>query len=104
MGVKKDVGYDLSLKARQRDGEISKINFQLVDKNGKILGETTIDPDGEKWEKYETSFNATTTEAKAMLKITFEGKGTIDLDMVSLFPQDTWKGRKKGMRKDLVQL
>lgn len=25
------------------------------------------------------------------------------MDMISLFPQDTWKGRKGGMRKDLVQ-
>ena len=38
------------------------------------------------------------------LKITFEGTGTIDLDMISLFPEDTWKGRKNGLRKDLVQL
>ena len=40
----------------------------------------------------------------AKLKITFEGTGTIDLDMISLFPEDTWKNRKNGLRKDLVQL
>jgi alpha-N-arabinofuranosidase len=28
----------------------------------------------------------------------------MDLDMVSLFPVDTWKGRPNGLRKDLVQL
>ena len=30
--------------------------------------------------------------------------GTVDLDMVSLFPVDTWKHRPNGLRKDLVQL
>ncbi|RZJ29689.1 MAG: alpha-L-arabinofuranosidase, partial [Chryseobacterium sp.] len=31
------------------------------------------------------------------------GKGVVNLDMISLFPQETWKGRKGGLRKDLVQ-
>lgn len=44
------------------------------------------------------------TEVKAQLKITFEGIGTIDLDMIFLFPKDTWNNRKNGLRKDLVQL
>ena len=30
--------------------------------------------------------------------------GTVDLDMVSLYPVDTWKHRPNGLRKDLVQL
>ncbi len=33
-----------------------------------------------------------------------EGPGTVDLDMVSVFPEDTWQGRENGLRKDLVQL
>jgi alpha-L-arabinofuranosidase len=28
----------------------------------------------------------------------------IDLDIISLFPTDTWKGRKGGMRADMIQL
>src|SRR5690606_15820475 len=31
-------------------------------------------------------------------------KGGMDLDMISLFPKDTWKGRKGGLRADMVQL
>ncbi|MDZ7608090.1 MAG: hypothetical protein U5K79_21495 [Cyclobacteriaceae bacterium] len=48
--------------------------------------------------------NATKTEKKASLKITFEGNGVVEMDMISMFPKDTWMGRPKGMRKDLVQL
>jgi alpha-L-arabinofuranosidase len=29
--------------------------------------------------------------------------GVIDIDMISLFPHDTWKGRPGGLRNDLVQ-
>ncbi len=104
MGVKKDAKYNLSLKAANHDGAINKIIIQLIDKDKKVLGETSIVPTSNDWKSYSTQFTATQTEAKAKLKITFEGTGTIDLDMISLFPEDTWKNRKNGLRKDIVQL
>ena len=104
MGVKKDAKYNLSLKAANHDGAIKKIIIQFIDKDKKVLGETSIVPTSNDWKSYSAQFSATQTEAKAKLKITFEGTGTIDLDMISLFPEDTWKGRKNGLRKDIVQL
>lgn len=104
MGVKKDARYNLSFKAANHKGAIRKIIFQLIDKDQKVLGETSVVPKSDEWTNYTSQFVATETEAKAKLKITFEGTGTIDLDMISLFPEDTWKNRKNGLRKDLVQL
>lgn len=104
MGIKKDAKYNLSLKAANHIGAIKKIRVQFIDKNNNVLGETTIAPTATAWQNYTAQFTATQTEAKAKLKITFEGTGIIDLDMISLFPEDTWKGRKNGLRKDLVQL
>ena len=104
MGIKKEAKYNLSFKAANHNRAIKKITFQFIDKNNKVLGESSIIPDSNDWQSYNTSFIATQTEAKAKLKITFEGTGTIDLDMISLFPEDTWKNRKNGMRKDIVQL
>lgn len=104
MGIKKDAKYNLSLKAANHDGAIKQINIQFIDKNGKTVGETTIVPSSSDWKNYTAQLTATQTEAKAQLKITFKGTGTIDLDMISLFPEDTWKNRKNGMRKDIVQL
>lgn len=104
MGIKKDAKYNLSLKAANPNGTIKKIIIQFIDKNKKVLGETSIVPTAKNWESYTAQFTATQTEAKAQLKITFEGTGTIDLDMISLFPQDTWNNRKNGLRKDIVQL
>ncbi len=104
MGIKKDNPYNLSLKAANPDGTIKKIIVQFIDKNKKVLGETSIVPTAKDWQTYTAQLTATETEAKAQLKITFEGTGIIDLDMISLFPQDTWKNRKNGLRKDIVQL
>jgi alpha-N-arabinofuranosidase len=104
MGVKKDAKYNLSLKVANHNSAIQKIIIQLIDKDQKVIGETSIVPKSGQWTNYTSQITATQTEAKAKLKITFEGTGTIDLDMISLFPEDTWKNRKNGLRKDLVQL
>ncbi|MCV9927580.1 alpha-L-arabinofuranosidase [Flavobacterium sp. LS1R49] len=104
MGVKINAKYNLSLKAANPEGTIKKIIIQFIDKDQKVLGETVIIPSSKEWKNYTVQFIATQTEAKAKLKITFEGTGIIDLDMISLFPEDTWKNRKNGLRKDIVQL
>ena len=104
MGIKKDAKYNLSLKAANPSGGIKKIIIQFIDKDKKVLGETSITPNAKDWQNYNVQFNAVQTEAKAQLKITFEGTGTIDLDMISIFPEDTWNNRKNGLRKDIVQL
>ena len=104
MGIKKEAKYNLSLKAANHDASIKKIIIQFIDKDKKVLGETYIVPTSNDWSSYTAQLIATQTEAKAQLKITFEGTGTIDLDMISLFPEDTWMHRKNGMRKDIVQL
>ena len=59
---------------------------------------------GDGWQRDTVSFTATATEPKGQLYIWFEGQGTVDMDMISLFPQHTWKERPGGLRADLVQL
>jgi alpha-L-arabinofuranosidase len=103
IGVKKDNQYNFSIQARQQEG-ITKINVELQDPSGVTIGQATINPSGNEWKKYGVSFKATTTTAKAKLVVRFEGKGIIDIDMVSLFPQDTWRQRPDGFRADLIQL
>ncbi|MEN3323667.1 alpha-L-arabinofuranosidase C-terminal domain-containing protein [Mariniflexile soesokkakense] len=104
MGIKKDAAYSLYISASKKSGDIKTINIQFIDKSGAVLGETKIVLTSSDWKDYTSQLVATKTEAKAQIKITFEGTGEIDLDMISLFPVDTWKGRKNGLRKDLVQL
>ena len=103
MGIKKDLQYNFSVLARVLGGS-STMRIELVDDKGKVLGETKVTPSGNTWKKYTANFKATDTEPKAKLNIWFDGKGVVDIDMVSLFPNDTWKGRANGLRADLVQL
>ena len=105
MGIKKDLGYDFSFLYRQRADNI-KIYVEIVNDKGETIGKTTLQTSNtsNEWKKATTSFKSSETELKAHLNIWFEGNGSIDLDMISLFPQDTWKGRPGGMRSDMVQL
>ncbi len=104
MGIKEGESYNLYLSAAKHSGNISKINVQFIGENNVVLGETSVDITSSDWTDYTAQITANKTLAKAKLKFTFEGTGEIDLDMISLFPFDTWKGREKGLRKDLVQL
>nr|WP_319399494.1 alpha-L-arabinofuranosidase C-terminal domain-containing protein [uncultured Carboxylicivirga sp.] len=83
----------------------SKVDLRvsLLDSLGQVIGKTNIELSGKDWKKYEVSFVCSKTDPKAKLKLYFEGKGTVNFDMVSLFPDDTWKHRKGGLRADLVQ-
>src|SRR5690606_33447000 len=77
-----------------------------VDSTGRRIGKGEWQPEGgdSDWQKGKMSFTATATLAKAKCNIWFEGQGVIDLDMISLFPADTWKGRSGGLRADMVQM
>jgi alpha-L-arabinofuranosidase len=103
IGIKKDNQYNFSVLARNVDGNI-KLKIELISASGSKIGETTIENIGNSWAKYTASFKATATEPKASLNVLAIGKGEIQLDMVSLFPNDTWKNRPNGLRADIVQL
>src|SRR5665213_3122097 len=104
MGIKKNLQYNFSVWAKPESGNIS-MHVQLIDSTDNSLGESsTIRISKGGWQKYNTSFTATATSPKAKMMVWFGGKGVADFDMISLFPQDTWKERPGGLRADLVQL
>jgi len=104
MGIKQNIKYNFSILASLPFESNIKLRIELVSEKGEKIGETSISPNGKEWKKYESGFVATKTDLRATLRIFFEGTGIIDIDMVSLFPGDTWKGRPNGLRADLVQL
>ena len=106
MGVKKDIRYFFSLLYSQPVAAQIQLHISLIDSTGNVLGDTIFIPtikDGN-WHKQSASFLSHATCPKAKLRIDFMGDGYIRLDMVSLFPSDTWKGRPGGMRADMVQM
>ncbi|MFD2160812.1 alpha-L-arabinofuranosidase C-terminal domain-containing protein [Paradesertivirga mongoliensis] len=105
MGIKSGLRYDFSVMYRQANPGV-KMHLELINSKNEVIGRGEISPSGagDEWKKQSVSFNATATEPKAKLNIWFEGSGVVDLDMISLFPSDTWKGRPGGMRADMIQL
>jgi alpha-L-arabinofuranosidase len=103
MGVKKDVQYNFSLFGRKGgEGNVS-LKIELVSAKGATIGSATLGGFTDTWAKHSVSLTSSATDEKAHLNIIFVGNGKIDVDMISLFPEDTWKNRPNGLRADLVQ-
>ena len=102
--VKKDAEYRFSVWAR---GENQKIRVEIINNSSmgesQVLVANSLDINSKDWKQYELILKAPVTEAKAHLRIFLASPGAVDLEHVSLFPVDTWKGRKNGLRKDLVE-
>src|SRR5687767_14648571 len=108
IGVHKGKQYDFSIMAKTETPASIKIKVQLLNHAGKIVGNTSIEnfssnPVTIGWKKYSASFITSDTAQKGKLNLVFEGQGVIDIDVISLFPHDTWKNRPGGLRNDLVQ-
>ncbi len=105
IGLKKDAEYRLMVTARTGDSNIAvNLVVELVDSTGKVLAENQLSGLTKDWKKYEVILKPVKTEANARLNVLVKGKGLAEIETVSLFPVDTWKGRKNGLRSDLVQL
>ncbi len=105
MGIKKNLRYDFSVLYRTSAQNI-RLHVELLNSKNEIIGSTAMDvkATGEQWSKLAQSFQSTDTAYKGRCRIWFEGTGTVDMDMISLFPEDTWMKRPGGMRADMIQL
>ena len=104
MGVRQGEKYLFSIQARVPEGKVKGLRLQLVAADGRTLGTSEVNGLTGRWKKHTATIEATATEPKARLQLILEGAGTVNLDMVSLFPQHTWKNRPGGLRADLVQM
>ncbi len=100
--LKKGDKYLFNLFARSTAKTTLKVS--LTDKDGKILaqGKVTV-PAGSDWTKLDAKLTAKADCSDAMLKIEIPAKSEVSLDMISLFPEKTFKGHKNGLREDLAQ-
>ena len=105
ISVKSGAIYDFSVFLRNY-GQAKQIRIALVEPQGwgkdpKLLAEAFITADAKNWQKYNAVLVPNADCKKAALQILVLTLGDIDVDMVSLMPQDTYKGH--GLRKDLAQ-
>lgn len=95
--------YDFSLWARVKSAAAVPLLVQLRDPKGTVLAETTLSAPVGEWQQMRATLTPRTTEAAASLVVLATGKGVVDLDMLSLFPQKTFRNRPNGLRADLAQ-
>jgi len=95
--------YDFSLFARNPDHKNKKLLIRLIGKNGENYGEATLLANASGWKKLEAVLSAKQSATDAQLEIVPQTPGTLALDMISLFPQHTFKNHKNGLRADLAQ-
>ncbi|MYW65119.1 alpha-N-arabinofuranosidase [Streptomyces sp. SID8379] len=96
VNVEKGRTYDFSVWARAD----SALTVTLADADGTLAAPRTVKARGG-WTKYTATFTASRGSTTGRLTVATSADAA--LDMVSLFPRDTFKGRANGLRKDLAQ-
>ena len=108
IGVKKGEKYRFSVWARVPDGDKAKLRVVLADRNthgrSQDIASAKITVDSKEWKKYTVELTPDQTNAHAVLRVFLRKPDTtpVDLEHLSLFPVDTWKGHENGLRKDLA--
>ena len=103
IGVRKGEAYHFSAQIRGVSGS-PVLLVQLYGADGSLLNSVSLGGFSSNWKKRTATLHPGDTGAKARLALIVEGKGAVDLDVVSLFPERTWKNRPRGLRVDMVQM
>jgi len=102
--VKVNEKYNFSMFVRQLSKEPISFNISLQTPKGKVIAEAKLTTNSTDWKKYTASLLASESEENANLVILATSEGKLALDVVSLFPEKTFKNRPNGLRADLAQL
>ena len=105
IGIMKGERYVVSLLARRRGQTAASLVVEFEGARNESLGGTSLTGLTTSWARYRGIVTASETSgSRTRFRVLVDGPGTVDIDMVSVFPEDTWQGRENGLRKDLVQL
>jgi alpha-L-arabinofuranosidase len=102
--VKAGEYYDFSFYVRRTRDFTEPFHISLENTVGNVVyGSAQINSTSSIWTKYEAEIYCNATNLNARLVVTTTGSGTVYMDMISLFPRHTFKGRKNGLRADIAQ-
>lgn len=102
MAVTQGENYKFSIYAKGLDGYTGPVQVSIV--NGtETIAVGSIDAITSEWKKYELTLTPSATSNKNVtLQVTIN-TGKAAFDMISLFPENTYKNRENGLRKDLAE-
>jgi len=103
IAVKKGERYDFSIFTKQLQGKTGKLLVRLVSEKTGLLAKTTVQISSNVWKTSKAVLTAAGDADDARLELQPLSEGRVALDMISLFPQKTFKDRKNGLRADLAE-
>lgn len=100
--------YRFSVWARVPDGGESRLCVSLLepgaDNDNQAVAETELTVASGEWKKYEAVLTPGRSAADGELRLRLlAGQPAVDLEHISLFPADTYKGRPNGLRRDIAE-
>ena len=106
MGFKKGMKYDFTVYARLNNlqGKTAKIRVELVGDDNVPMDRQGMTLSNNQWQKKTVTLTANRTMQHGLLRIFNAGSEAVDLDYVSLFPEDNWHGLRADLVKDLEDL
>ncbi len=103
MGVMEGKHYNFRFFSRAVGLGEAKLKVELISAANDIIASSEAEVTSGEWSEYKLQLKPDRTCSRASLRIGLVSPGELDIEHVSLFPADTWKGRENGMRKDLAQ-
>lgn len=100
MSVTQGENYKMSFYAKS-DGYDGVYTINLAVK-GKVVASAEVTPSGAEWTKYSAVLTPDVTANENVTLQVLMNKGTAYFDMISLFPENTYKGRENGLRNDFA--
>jgi alpha-N-arabinofuranosidase len=79
------------------------VTVRLEGKDGSVLAEAKFEISGREWKQHRATLTPSRSDPAARFVLLAHDQGGLALDMVSLMPRDTFKGRANGLRRDLAQ-
>ena len=108
IAAKRGMVYEVSFQARCLDGKKKQLTVALVNKEGLPMAQAKMKVEGDQWTEYQAQLCITDkykgevgTDKDIRFSIFPKGEEKVGVDLVSLKPQDTYKGH--GLRKDLAE-
>jgi len=103
MVIRQGEKYNFSMFARQLSEQPITLTVSIQNPKGEKLAESTISTTSREWIEYSATLTATASTDTASLVILAVTNGKLALDVISLFPEKTFKNRTNGLRADLAQ-
>ncbi len=103
MSIRQGEAYRLSFYAKTPAGDAPQIMVRLA-AGAAVAAEAAVSGVTAQWQKYTATLVPDRTADQNVRLQLLIGRGEVMLDMVSLFPEDTFMGRENGLRRDLAEL